>query len=713
MGRQCARCGKEIGFFEKKLYSEYPRLGIDYDCVCGTCHRLISAAVEKVDKIDAFIKDNIKKTFGLPLQDATLDELLFLGVMGLFKIDPDWQKPEDNLNELFIIKDGVTEQSRTCLDIILFRVLRSGFMARLGYFGVDTYEAFLMKMEKDTRCYLDIGANYAKGGRKKSATVFACRAGIVVQGSDGHVLSLPLLKDEQFKPAVRIEGASYVLTVTGLKWPDKLREPSFYFTRKETADAFKEYLDGLDGEKDDLVKRKEQKLLDNINHNVEKDLIDGIGGDTPIEKKNIDHILLAVSRVLLEEDYKPVFDGREPDKLMHRVLQKYYQKNLIRSGLEEEKELDAYFKENFLLVPELIGSEDNKEETEGWGLFAPAGFVLGFSGKRDPIYLTEERAPNNLYAEVKEISIGGPSRIFFDRGGLTIANGAFKGIGVRAKDMKTLAPLKQYIRKEEFEYLKKEYKKLLTKMHKDYSIERAAEASAEQLTKDFGLLPFTLIYEYEKIYERIRKEDPLMKKLLPPIKNEDGRSAIYTQRIVHEFSRAADQLKKEIGVQEISPVKKVLWDALSEMMMREAAQEFDRLTKDHPYRPGRSLKEAMEYYLALEEVNTDTAYMLGLFTYKLLSLGLLGDLSYSRAYSYVYDMYRVFVPAKAYEEEISKDDPDQKVQEETEGAQPEEKVKKEEESTSSDDEKTSESSPEPQTGQAEESEEKPDEDTPC
>lgn len=672
MGKQCERCHKDLRFLEQTLRSDYPRLGIEYSSVCGNCHRTISAAVRQLEAISEGMHQACQKTFGIDIRQADLGQLILLAGAGLFEQVTQWKDDQSSFNQIFLGDERKVRSESDRLYILIFRILRLDCGAALGYYGVDTLESFLSYAAAHTRYFEDIGANYEKGGRRGYADLLATENGLFVAGVDRQNFLLGLKPDDQFRPRLDSGGPSFEVRVGGLKWPDIPRSPVFYFTRQRAAEDLERFLSQTDVRREEAVRKKVAILLKNINQEIEKDLTDRIGGKK-IEEMDLDSVLLATTRVLMDQPYEKVLDGNEPEGLFEKILKSYYEPNLRRAKILDHAQVEKHLRDDFLILPDLEVSQDAKEAHPAWGMFGPKGYFISRTDEPGVFYEVRESSPSDLYAHSQNLVLGGKERLFLDRGGLIAGSGSFHGPSFYSKDPKVMKALRRFFKKHEYAYLRSEEERL---RRQNPSLRRSADLQAEQLMVNFGLLPFVLTGEYEALEAELRKEDLLLRQYLrrpgkPAPKKKDGKetpNSTYAKRVYHEFNRCAVNLQEEIKSPEISPARVFLWEAVNEELRRQGAAEWKRVAGDliDPYRD--TVESALKKYLMRTDLPIDSAYTLGLFTLGLMGEKILKETDYLAAYETVRELYRVLAPGSGgliiKEEAIKKEEPKEAPKEE-------------------------------------------------
>lgn len=687
MGKQCERCHKDLRFLEQTLRSDYPRLGIEYSSVCGNCHRTISAAVRQLEAISEGMHQACQKTFGIDIRQADLGQLILLAGAGLFEQVTQWKDDQSSFNQIFLGDERKVRSESDRLYILIFRILRLDYAAALGYHGVDTLESFLSYAAAHSRYFEDIGANYEKGGRRGYADLLATENGLFVAGVDAQNFLLGLKPDDQFRPRLDAGGPSFEVRVGGLKWPDIPRSPVFYFTRQRAAEDLERFLSQTDQRREEAVRKKVAILLKNINQEIEKDLTDRIGGKK-IEEMDLDQVLLATTRILMDQPYEKVLDGNEPEGLFEKILKSYYEPNLRRARILDHAQVEKHLKDDFIILPDLEVSQDAGSDRPAWGMFGPKGYFVSYTDQPDVFYEVRESVPNDLYAHNQKLVLGGKERLFLDRGGLVSGSGSFHGPSFYSKDPKVMRALRRFFKKHEYAYLRSEEERL---RRQNPTLRRSADTQAEQLMVNFGLLPFVLTDEYEALEEELRKEDLLLRQYLrrpgrmtgPKAGRKKGSKkaqarkneaeSTYAKRVYHEFNRCAVNLQEEIRSPEISPARVFLWEAVNDELRKQGAAEWKRVAGDliDPYRD--TVESALRKYLSRTDLPIESAYTLGLFTLGLMGERILKETDYLAAYETVRELYRVLAPGSGgliiRDEAIQADAPEPETAEKTENTE--------------------------------------------
>ena len=643
MRKKCERCGRELKFFEQALKSENEKLGLSFTNICGDCHRTVSAAVRGAEKLSAEIENNIEKVYGVNAAEAEPDQLVLLAADALFRLVPDWHNPNSPIASILVMQESVLPNKKEYLDILIYKILRIDFTGALGRYGIDSLDAFLLYMAKFSRYFEQIGANCGERGRKRYSDLFVTRAGLVCLGGGTEVSVVPLHRDDLFGCEEDDTGVTYDITLKSLLWPGTHRRIRFFFTREENEHKLAEFLNEADAVKEARVRKKTDLLLEKINMQAERDITVFVPGKN-IGEIEIDHVLLGLMRALLEQDNSTMFDGKEPEGLLKLLIDRYYTPNLHRSGYADYEALQQHIGRECLLSDGLVVSDSGGPESSAWGLFTPHGYIISRYTVPVPFVAVSDSAVNDLYANTRDIVLNGKKMFFIDYDGIDTGIGTLKGVTIRTEKPGMIRKVKTYFDNQARLYLEEENDKLIAQEQKDARISRAAQASAEQFFVDFGLLPFCLRNERLRIETLLRSSDLLLSETIPePAQAPDGTST-RAGKIAHEFRKAADALAQELGTAVVSPARVLLWKELEKCVNREAVTEWKRLGGDIVNGHTDNLISAVEKYADISEIDTGSAYTLGLFTAYLMDKGIFRDLSFVQAYDSAVQAYRAVCP---------------------------------------------------------------------
>ena len=184
MKEPCKKCGKKLGFLERSYKIENPKLGINYDALCGDCYSVQKKGIEKLEDIYQRMLSNLKQNKDVQkngIDSVEIDLLILLAVEALLSIEPKFYLPETPLNQAFIraSEDRGIDRQKDIVRVV-YKLLDYGFKTNLQNSDLDQIRNFIAYMIQNEVFLEDIEVNCGVKDELVKANVFISRRGVII-----------------------------------------------------------------------------------------------------------------------------------------------------------------------------------------------------------------------------------------------------------------------------------------------------------------------------------------------------------------------------------------------------------------------------------------------------------------------------------------------------------------------------------------------------
>lgn len=630
MKPNCERCGHVFGFFERPRDYENARLGISWQSLCPSCLKEIKQTAAQTEQICFAVNDAAQKITDRKNAAGDAGLLVFLAAAELFHSNPDFADPKNALVRLLGIDDDPAVIRKSDYFIrMLYRVLREGFIGALGKIGIDSFDAFSAYMHKYTLLCEQVRCTLPSGSGLGYADVFICPEGLVfLFDKDKQVKKIYVGSHKPIRFTELHEGATYHVTFTDLRYPGTRSMPVLCFDRPEDAQEAAELLARENTHKEETTERDTKALIEKTDVQIVKDLR-ALRPEDELSHMPVDAVLVCAVKNLFDHDEEEERLPESEDGLLGEILSRRYAQNLANSGYNSPEQLQAHIRDDCVLAAEFTAAIGKYAPEPAWGFFAPGAYMIRFIKSGRVLAAAADGAPNDLYANHQFMIFEGSRQLYLQTGEpQKKEDGSYVLQGVRINAAPgALEQFGQYFDTQSLAYIQNVLAAARTALTDETKAE--IRSAAGQLFISFGNLPFVTPMEWESIERGLAENDLYLKTVLPA-RVASAEKPAYAGRIVHEFTRAAETLAQDLSLDSVSAAKALLWEELVAQTRSAASDEWQRLAGDVVDQAANA-DEAVQLYALLPGLETERAYIFGLFVQHLLSKKIIPEQDFADA----------------------------------------------------------------------------------
>ncbi len=629
----CERCGKTLGFFSRGRGIDNQKLNIHYHTLCGDCYGQFKQVIDRTEKIIRHIHDKLRNDFHtVDMGRVPIDTLIFAAVAVVFKDEPDFYDEKNILNRMIIGKqERSVDKIKDLIKIIRF-ILNYGFSGSLENSDLRSFADYF---NRSSDYFPQIRANCNPKVKDTWVNAFVSPMGIVLEGEETNgIWQVTFPEDTIIKYAIHRDEGVMELSFPKIAYDNNTSQMvRLFFTDEESLNALArklDYYNDLTREKSDAKRRN---LISILSHKIRKD-IRKLKPNERLTAIDIDFIMIMLVKNFMEDPDVHHFDFNaltDPYGMAGDILAKDYFGNFLRLGIESREDMMSYIRDNYLFAKDFGVRFGDVIEEETWAFFAPKGYMLCLPKHFSAYFGYQDEFPNNvyypirddyniqdkryLYLPVEEHSVGRKYR-------------STDGIIFYSEHTDVISEIKNFVNRCNNYYRTDIYVEEEQRIYNSRENLLEVKRISDHLFRDFSYIPFCLYNEWAAIQSALAESDTFLAQFING--NRDGRvirpktETSYTSRIVKAFHRSAKELSETLNIEDTSVAGAILWSYFNDALVDTLSREWIRLGGD-VVKEGKSLEQAFEIYLGLDNVDPDKAYYFGLFIYYLMSKKILPD----------------------------------------------------------------------------------------
>jgi hypothetical protein len=634
MKEPCKKCGKKLGFLERSYKIENPKLGINYDALCGDCYSVQKKGIEKLEDIYQRMLSNLKQNKDVQkngIDSVEIDLLILLAVEALLSIEPKFYLPETPLNQAFIRANedrGIDRQK----DIVrvVYKLLDYGFKTNLQNSDLDQIRNFIAYMIQNEVFLEDIEVNCGVKDELVKANVFISRRGVIIDTiPDQKLIFISIPKDTVVEYDVETSEIINEIIFHNLKYPwDAKKKVVLTLISENLLFSVANAMDRFNQKTTKLHEKLKKDSLEYFNSCVVADL-KKIKPDEYLEAIHLDCLLLCIVKNLKNQNLFSMEALFDPKGTTIELLWAYYRRNLRNMGMDNNENIISYMLKNTLYTEGFSIKHGNKPSDKGWGFFTTKGYIIYFKRSKQVFFIYTENFPNAIYHPCSRVSYENKQYLQ-----LIMNNGPGRVDEYRdldelifySEEPETINQMERFFEKHNLYYhmdtfLRKQ-KEVQRKRDKRLQVQRIIN----HIFADFGYLPFCIYDEWFMIQRELKKSDLLLNKIITidesKNKNYVMGSITYAPKIVEAFNWGAEDCRKSLDIVEDSVAKAMLWVSFHESITETLSQEWVRIAGEILEENDNTLS-AFYKYVNLKNIEPDKVYYMGLFIYHLMDRGIL------------------------------------------------------------------------------------------
>lgn len=633
----CNKCGKDLGFFERSVSVDSPRVHIHYDQLCSDCYKTVKEGIDQIEQMYQRVLENLK-LFDLQRNQAKIDidRLIYLSVEALMVVEPNYHSETTSLHQTIINRKERLVNKHADMSRVVYKVMTYGFNDALERAGLEIASDFTEYFLKTTLYVEQMMVNCSDTVPMVYANVFFSRKGLVIDRIEsGTFVYVHLAEGQSYEFNVEDQGAQSSINFTNLFYQSG-GEKAVVCTHqdKETVALIVRTLKDFNDKTVEQITKKENEIIESVYLNIEKDREEL---ENEKAKSQLDALLLfTVKNIHHDEEIEDKF-FEELEGLAVKTLFSRYGDILEEADMQSEEDLVAYVKENCVSIPELEFRIGANKPYRGYGFFTPKGYFLGLSKKNAGVFQYTTQHPNDVYYGNEDLVIKSRQYVHLPLNSNDDEPG-FKepdGLLIYSKNINEVLHLSDYFKKEAGFYKVDQFLIEQEAIIQDSEKMMELKRISDQLFKDFGYLPFCLYDEWYYIETTLRQGSPILQELITSkdqLRPHFGNGEIiYGKRIVDAYIEGAKDLMRFCDIRDLDVAKGVLWTYFSNVLVRDLAEEWARLGGDI-VTPEDDINSAFQKYSGLTEIEPDRTYYIGLFIYYLMQKGVLENTDFIEHY---------------------------------------------------------------------------------
>lgn len=629
----CERCGKTLGFFSRGRSFDNRKLNIHYQNLCGDCYGQYKRVIDRTEKIIKYIHDHLRNDFHIvDMGRVPIDTLIFTAVAAVFKNEPDFYDEKNILNRMIIGKhERSVDKIKDLIKIVRF-ILAYGFSGSLENSDLRDFADYF---RRSSAYFPQIRANCNPKVKDTWVNAFVSPIGLILEGEEtAAIWQVTFPEDAVIKYALHRDEGVMELAFNKITYDeDKERPVRLFFTDEKSLNDLArklDYYNDLTREKSDAKRRN---LMSILSHKIRND-IRKLKPNERLTAIDVDFIMIMLVKNFKEDPDVPHFDFNaltDPYGMAADILAKDYFGNFLRLGIESREDMMGYIRDNYLFAENFGVRFGDVIEENTWAFFSQKGYMLCLPKHFSAYFSYQDEFPNNvyypmrddyniqdkryLYLPVEEHSVGKKYR-------------STDGIIFYSEHTDVISEIKTFVNRCNNYYRTDIYVEEEQRIYNARENLLEVKRISDHLFRDFSYIPFCLYNEWAAIQNALAESDTFLAQFISGLR--DGRvirpksETSYTTRIVKAFHRSAKELSEALNIEDVSVAGAILWSYFNDALIDTLSREWIRLGGD-VVPEGKSLEQAFEIYLGLDNVDPDKAYYFGLFIYYLMSKKILPD----------------------------------------------------------------------------------------
>jgi len=652
----CNKCGKELGFFERSVSVDSPRVNIHYDQLCSDCYKTIKESIDQIEQMYQRVLESLK-LFGQQRNQAKIDidRLIYLSVEALMVVEPNYHSEETSLHQTIINRKERLVNKHSDMSRVVYKVMSYGFKDALERAGLEVASDFTEYFMKTTLYVEQMIVNCSDTVPMMYANVFFSRKGLVIERIEpSSFVYVHLAEGQSYDFHVEDQGAQSSINFTNLYYQSNGEKAVICAHQDpETIALIVRTLKDFNDKTVAQITKIENEIIESVYLNIEKDREEL---EDEKAKGQLDALLLfTVKNIHKDEEIEDKFFD-DAEGLAVKILFSRYGDILEEADIQSEKDLVAYVKENCASTPELDFRIGAKKPYKGYGFFTPKGYFVGLSKKNAGVFQYTTQHPNDVYYGSEDLVIKSKQYVYLPLNSNSEEPGFREpdGLLIHSDNINEVLQLSDYFKKEsgffKVDQFLIEQEAIVQDSEKMMELKRIAD----QLFKDFGYLPFCLYDEWYFIETSLREGSPILQELITSkekLRPHFGSGEIiYGKRIVDAYIEGAKDLMRFCDIRDLDVAKGVLWTYFRKVLVRDLAEEWARLGGDI-VTPEDDINSAFQKYSGLTEIEPDRTYYIGLFIYYLMQKGVLANTDFIEHYE---SCVRIYLDSRRNVEKIDR-----------------------------------------------------------
>ncbi len=633
----CNKCGKELGFFERSVSVDNPRVNIHYDQLCSDCHKTIKKGIDQIEQMYQRVLESLK-LFGQQRDQATtdIDRLIHLSVEALMVVEPNYHSVETSLHQTVINRKERLVNKHSDMSRVVYKVLSYGFNDALERFGLEVASDFTEYFIQTTLYVEQMTVNSSDTVPMVYANIFFSRKGLVIERIEsGTFVYVHLADGQSYDFVLEDNGGQQYINFTNLYYRSG-DDKTVLCTHQdeEVVNLIVRTLKDFNDKTVSQIIKKENEIIESVYLKIEKDRKEL--KDEKAEKQLEAVLLLTVKNIYSDNEIEDKFFA-DPHGLAVNALFSRYGDIMEENSLKSEADLVTYVKDNCLAMANLAFRIGARKSYKGYGFFTPKGYFLGLSDKNAGVLQYTTQQPNDIYYGSEDLVIKSKQYVYLP------LNDKSEGSDFREPDglliyndnINEVLQLSEYLKKQASFYKLEQFSLERENVVQDSEKMMELKRISDQLFKDFGYLPFCLYDEWYYIETTLRNGSPILQELIttkenlrPHFGNGD---IIYGKKIVAAYIEGAKDLMRFCNIRDLDVAKGILWTYFSHVLVRDLAEEWARLGGDI-VTPEDDINSAFQKYSGLRDIEPDRTYYIGLFIYYLMHKGVLENTDFIEHY---------------------------------------------------------------------------------
>jgi len=409
MKEPCKKCGKKLGFLERSYKIENPKLGINYDALCGDCYSVQKKGIEKLEDIYQRMLSNLKQNKDVQkngIDSVEIDLLILLAVEALLSIEPKFYLPETPLNQAFIraSEDRGIDRQKDIVRVV-YKLLDYGFKTNLQNSDLDQIRNFIAYMIQNEVFLEDIEVNCGVKDELVKANVFISRRGVIIDTiPDQKLIFISIPKDTVVEYDVETSEIINEIIFHNLKYPwDAKKKVVLTLISENLLFSVANAMDRFNQKTTKLHEKLKKDSLEYFNSCVVADL-KKIKPDEYLEAIHLDCLLLCIVKNLKNQNLFSMEALFDPKGTTIELLWAYYRRNLRNMGMDNNENIISYMLKNTLYTEGFSIKHGNKPSDKGWGFFTTKGYIIYFKRSKQVFFIYTENFPNAIYHPCSRVS---------------------------------------------------------------------------------------------------------------------------------------------------------------------------------------------------------------------------------------------------------------------------------------------------------------------
>ncbi|MEF9918360.1 MAG: hypothetical protein RR310_07100 [Eubacterium sp.] len=629
----CEKCGKELGFFERSLKISNSRINIQYDALCGDCHRTIKEGIDQIDAMYQRIMGNLKENYKVAnMATVDIDTLIFLAAEALLVVEPNYFSDKTSLNQTIINRTERMVNKQNDMAKIVYKVLLYGFFENLENYGLEKSKNFVSYMLQNTLYIEQVSMNCSEEVPKTYVNVFFSRKGFIMERIETKSLIYVMIKTETvINYTVEKTEDYFAINFKNLFYSQKEeKNVECYIVGEENTRMVTKMIDSFNTKTSKKEERRKRDTLTIIYNQVIKDL-KTLKPDEAPETIHLDCVLLCIAKNLKNDPEGKDTVLKDPNGLAVDLLWQKFNENLKMMGISSKEKVAEYIDKNCLYTEGFNVKYGKKPAETGWGFFTTKGYSVYFNKSKRMLFIYTDTYPNDLYFPCNSLMYNGHQYLQLPMEVEKTNDSEFKeleGLIFYSRNVKSIIEITRYFERNNMFYQMENFIEVEEAVYGDPEQLMEVKRISDHLFRDFGYLPFCLYDEWYVIQNELKQEDILLNRLISEKSSLRSKYAAgditYAPRILEAFKAGAKELQTNLKIEGDSIAKGLLWCYFKASLIDALSKEWIRIGGDI-LTPGDDLINAFYKYSRLTTIEPEKTYYIGLFIYHLMDKNILPD----------------------------------------------------------------------------------------